>query len=117
MKGAQSSATRDRGLHDGWQWTLVVILLDHVLGEGLRVTLAEFDSKGKLAPARRRMRNVKGAEGQALQCLYVGPTNRHVGLSRRSEPSRNRRVWSLQASITMRIDHCVSFYRVPQRAL
>ena len=52
----------------------MAILPDHALEEDVRRPLAALDSKGKLSPAHRRMRNEMGEVGQALQCLYVRPS-------------------------------------------
>ena len=58
---------------DEWQWTLMVILPDHVSDEDIRGTLAELETKGKLTEVHERMRTEVLEEGQSVQCLYVGP--------------------------------------------
>ena len=56
-----------------WQWTLMVILPDHVFDEDLRMALVEPDKKRKLTDVRWRMRTEVLEEGQALYCPYVWP--------------------------------------------
>ena len=58
---------------DEWQWTLMVILPDHVSDEDLRGTLADLEKKGKLTEVHARMRTEVLEEGQSVQCLHVGP--------------------------------------------
>ena len=70
---ADDEAAFEENRRDEWQWTLMVILPDHVSDEDLRGTLAELEKKGKLTDVHGRMRTEVLEEGQAVQCLYVGP--------------------------------------------
>ena len=58
---------------DEWQWTLMLIKPDHVSEEDIADALAALDKKGKASASHRSMRTEPLEEGQAVQCLYVGP--------------------------------------------
>ena len=62
-----------------WRWTVMLVQPDHVSEEDLAETLAELDKKGKSTAAHRSMKTEVLEEGQAVQCLYVGPYDSMVG--------------------------------------
>ena len=86
---------------DEWQWTLMVILPDHVSDEDLRGTLAELEKKGKLTDVHGECEPRCWRKANPCSACMSGHTTRWEAQSRRCGRSRNRRDWSLQASITM----------------
>ena len=51
----------------------MLIQPDHVSAEDIADALAALDKKGKATAAHRIMRTELLDEGQAVQCLYIGP--------------------------------------------
>ncbi len=70
---ADDESAFEENRRDEWQWTLMVILPDHVAEEDVAGSLAELDKNGKSTAAHRRIRAEPLDEGQAVQCLHIGP--------------------------------------------
>lgn len=70
---ADDESAFDENRRDEWQWTLMLIQPDHVSEEDIADALGELDKKGKTSASHRNIRTELLEEGQAVQCLYVGP--------------------------------------------
>ena len=70
---ADDESAFEENRRDEWQWTLMLIQPDHVSEEDTADVLEVLDKKGKITDAHRNMRTEELEEGQAVQCLYVGP--------------------------------------------
>ena len=70
---ADDESAFDENRRDKWQWTLMLIQPEHVTEEDIADALAALDKKGKATASHRNMRTEPLEEGQAVQCLYVGP--------------------------------------------
>ncbi|MYC68897.1 MAG: hypothetical protein F4X12_21515 [Acidobacteriia bacterium] len=70
---ADDESAFDEDRADEWQWTLMLVQADHVSEEDTADVLEVLDKKGKTTAAHRNMRTEELEEGQAVQCLYVGP--------------------------------------------
>lgn len=70
---ADDESAFDENRRDEWQWTLMLILPEHVSGEDIADALGELDKKGKTSAAHRGIRTEVLEEGRAVQRLYVGP--------------------------------------------
>ncbi|MDE0621297.1 MAG: GyrI-like domain-containing protein [Bryobacterales bacterium] len=72
---ADDESAFDENRADEWEWTLMLVQPDHVSEEDTADVLEVLDKKGKITSAHRNMRTEQLEEGQAVQCLYVGPYN------------------------------------------
>ncbi len=70
---ADDPSAFEENRRDEWQWTLMLIQPDHVSEEDIADALGELDKKGKTSASHRNVRTELLDEGQAVQCLYVGP--------------------------------------------
>ena len=70
---AEDESAFDENRRDEWQWTLMLIQPDHVSDDDITDALAGLDRKGKATAAHRIMRTELLDEGEAVQCLHVGP--------------------------------------------
>ena len=70
---ADDESAFDENRRGEWQWTLMLTQPEHVSEEDIADALAALDKKGKAAASHRNMRTEPLEEGQAVQCLYLGP--------------------------------------------
>lgn len=70
---ADDESAFDENRRHEWLWTLMLIQPDHVSREDIADALGELDKKEKSTAAHRNIRTELLEEGQAVQCLYVGP--------------------------------------------
>ena len=70
---ADDESAFDENRRDEWQWTLMLIQPEHLSEEDIADALAALDKKGKTTASHRNIRTEPLEEGQAVQCLYVGP--------------------------------------------
>ena len=66
-----SAFTEDR--RDEWQWVLMLMQPEHVNAGDLAEALETLSRKGKRIDSHRRLRIQQLEQGQAVQCLHVGP--------------------------------------------
>ena len=70
---ADDESAFDENRRDEWQWTLMLIQPDHVSGEDIADALATLEKKGKATSAHEIIKTEALDEGEAVQCLHVGP--------------------------------------------
>lgn len=63
----------DENRRDEWQWTLMLIQPDHVSEEDIADALSALEKKRKATAAHGIIKTELLDEGQAVQCLHVGP--------------------------------------------